>query len=126
MFDEVFTSLTIRPLTQQLVTRLLFDMALTPAMIVDFGVESDAHYRALKEVLFGEGEQEFPDQDEEESSKDDRALPILRERILALDAAIGNGEMLNALVKQYAPQYAERVQFCTSMDSISGRTKPLE
>ena len=51
---------------------------------------------------------------------------MLRQRIVELDAAIGNGTMLNALVKKYAPQYAATVQFCTSMDVITGRAEPSE
>ena len=63
MFDEFFAGLAIRPLTQKLVSHVLLDLPLTPAMLVDFGVDSENHYRALKEVLYVE-EEGYPDQDE--------------------------------------------------------------
>jgi hypothetical protein len=124
MFDELFTGLTIRPLTKKLVTHVLLDIALTPAMTVDFGVDSDDHYRALKEILFVDDDQELSDPDEDEEQAIAQATEHLRQRIVALDAALGNGQMLNALVNQYAPQYVGRVHFCTSMDVITGRAKP--
>jgi hypothetical protein len=123
MFDEFFAGLAIRPLTQKLISQLLLDLPLTPAMLVDFGVDSENHYRALKEVLSVE-EEGHPDQDERVIAA--QATERLRQRIVELNAAIGNGTMLNALVKKYAPQYTNTVQFCTSMDVITGRTEPSE
>lgn len=126
MFDELFTGLTIRPVTQGLVTRLLLDLPLTPAALVDFGVDSATHYRALKAVLSSEEEGDLPVSDEEDETLDTRATETLRQRIVELDAAIGNGILLNALVKKYAPAYADRVKFCTSMDVITDRAEPTE
>lgn len=126
MFDELFTGLAIRPVTQGLVTRLLLDLPLTPAALVDFGVDSATHYRALKAVLSSEEEGDLPASDEEDETLDTRATETLRQRIVELDAAIGNGILLNALVKKYAPAYANRVKFCTSMDVITGRAEPSE
>jgi hypothetical protein len=95
----------------------MLDLPLTPAALTDFGVETANHYRALKEVLFG-----GPASDEE-SLDDDEALLELCERVEALDKAYGNGRMLNALVRKYAPAYAAVVDFHTSWDEIFGRTE---
>lgn len=121
MFDELFADLILRPVTQRLVTHLLLDLALPPSVLVDFGVDSESHYRALKEVLFVDDERGLTNPDEDEQVTIVRATQALRQRILELDAALGHGPRLNALVKKYAPHYSERVQFCTSMDIITGR-----
>jgi hypothetical protein len=67
-------------------------------------VDSTLHYRALQHIIFN-----APNPDD------------WRERIVALDAALGNGAMLNALVKRYAYQYAGQVHFQTSWDVLYGR-----
>jgi len=126
MFEELFTGLTVRAVTQRLVTHLLLDLPLPPPVLVDFGVDSATHYRALKDVLFTDDEQALPDPDGDEQVTVDQATEGLRQRILELDAALGNGPLLNALVKKYAPQYSDRVRFCTSMDIITGRAEPEE
>jgi len=83
---------------------------------VDFGVDSANHYRALKEILFIESEAVEDEFDEPGVSEE------LRQRILALDDALGNGPKLNALVKRFAPAYAGKVHFHTSWDELAGRT----
>lgn len=45
---DLFQGLAIKPLTRRLVNHLLLDQPLEPILIVDFGVESADHYRALK------------------------------------------------------------------------------
>jgi hypothetical protein len=89
------------------------DAPVTPAVGVDFGIGTPNHYRALREVLFGgEGN---PEQTMEEAQKE------LHRRILEVEAALGNGVMLNRLVKKYAPQYAQSVHFETSWDILRGK-----
>jgi hypothetical protein len=115
ILDDLFAGLPIRPATKHLVACLLADRPLTPASILDFGVDSPDQYRALKAVLLSESA--FSETDLEGG----RALEELRKRMLALEAALGNGSRLNALVKQYAPEYVGRVQFQTEWDVLLGR-----
>lgn len=115
-FDEiVLKDLPIRPVTRRLVSQLLWDLPLNHTVITDFGVETPNHYRALKAVLLYDPQ---TDQDQEE----DVSFEQLRSQILKLEDALGNGSKLNALVRQYAPDYAPRVSFQTSWDLIYGRT----
>jgi hypothetical protein len=113
--DDLFEGLQLRPATKHLVEHLLADRPLMPASIVDFGVDSPEHYRALKAVLLSESD--FSETELEAG----RALEGLRKRILELEAALGNGSRLNALVKRYAPEYVGRVQFQTDWDVLLGR-----
>ena len=106
---------SIRPVTQSLVNHLYFDLPLTPPQITDFGVTSDDHYRALHTVLFDHRGEDRP-----ETVQDIEAHT--HARTLLLDDALGNGPKLNALVKLYAPEYADRVTFETSWDVMDGRT----
>lgn len=78
---------------------------LTPSVpvMIDFGIDSLNHYRALNAVLF------YDNVDELQTAK--QVYMALHNRILALDEALGDGLRLNALVKTYAPQYADSVQF---------------
>lgn len=105
-FAPFFDGLTIRPLTKALVTRLLLDLPLSPATAVDFGVASDDHYRALKAVL------------KTDKESDDAILQDMRDRVMALETAMGKGEKLNALVQKYAPHYVNIVHFRTDWDEV--------
>ena len=112
---KLFPELPIRPLTRRLVLHLLLDLPLTPPLVGDFGIRSADHYRALKTALFAAQE------DVEAAEKDDdgaASLAGLRKRILALDAAYGQGARLTAFVREYAPLYAERVRFHTVWDAL--------
>jgi hypothetical protein len=60
----------------------------------------------------------MPDENELDAIQ---TLEDLRQRILELDAASGNGSMLDALVRQYAPEYAGQVHFQTAWDVLYGR-----
>ena len=53
------------------------------------------------------------------------ACTALRQRILALEAALCQGPKLNKLVRQYAPAYADRVHFHTSWDELWGRIEAV-
>ncbi len=103
---------SIRPATRRLVGNLTLDLPMDPPLITDFGIDSDNHYRALRAVLFNEPHEEIPEEAEEAVST----------RMQFLDDAHGNGPRLNALVKLYAPEYADHVKFETSWDVIDGRT----
>jgi hypothetical protein len=115
--DTLFEELKIRPMTRHMAISLFFDLPLTPAALNDFGVDTANHYRALNEVLFGGSASD------EESVDDHKAYQALCERVKELDQALGNGSMLNALVRKYAPAYAQVVHFHTSWDEIFGRTE---
>lgn len=96
-------TLPIRPVTKRLVQCVLLDVPLPAPVVIDFGLDTPNHYRALKEVLFGDGVETHQTPEQVDSA--------LRQRIIALDEALGDGPKLTALVRTYAPQYAERVQF---------------
>jgi hypothetical protein len=117
--DSFFEGLKIRPATQHLVEALLLDVPLSPTGTVDFGVASAPHYRALREVLYIPMEEV---DDEHDLVASANVQNELRQRIVELDQALGNGAAINALVKRYAPQYAGRVTFQTSWDVLYGRT----
>ena len=115
--DTLFEDLKLRPITRHLAIALLFDLSLTPPELVDFGVDTDNHYRALKAVLLGGL-----------ASADARSAvhqtdQALCERVKELDHAYGHGPRLNALVRKYAPAYAQMVHFYTSWDELFGRTE---
>jgi hypothetical protein len=112
----LFADLPIYPVTRHLVERLCFDMPLSPAMVSDFGITSEAHYRALRTALFAD---DRADEDEDEES----VTAALRQRILALDHALGHGERLTAFVARYAPHYAGQVKFRTVLDILYRRQR---
>jgi hypothetical protein len=103
MMQTWIATLPVRPVTKRLIQCFVLDLPLPTAVMVDFGVDSLDHYRALKAVLFSD--------DVAETLSDEAADAALRQRIEALDKALGNGAKLNALVQTYAPQYADRVEF---------------
>jgi hypothetical protein len=87
-----------RPTTRHLVGSILFDAWPNLASAVDFGIESQKHYEALYYPL--------------------RAGEITPE---TLDAALGDGQKLTALVREAASNPHKDVKFHTSWDSIPGR-----
>jgi hypothetical protein len=107
--------LKIRPVTQHLVELLLEDRPLTPACAVDFGVVTADHYYALRNMFCGHIAFEAHE-------GDTHAIEELRRRVTELDQAYGHGSKLNALVRKYAPEFAEVVHFHTSWDEIFRRT----
>lgn len=106
--------LKIRPVTKHLVELLYEDRPLSPACIVDFGVDSSDHYYALRNMVGGGLGIAAIDGDR-------AAIKELRKRIMQLDDACGNGFRLNALVRRYVPEFAQVVHFYTSWDAIYGR-----
>ncbi|MFN8495571.1 MAG: hypothetical protein U0350_48710 [Caldilineaceae bacterium] len=119
--EALVRDLHVRPTTQRLVMHLILDLPLTPAVITDFGATSANHYRALKDILLNDSE-DAGDAHPEDEQANAQGLRALRERICELDQALGNGAQLNALVRKYAPAYADRVSFWTSWDELYGRT----
>jgi hypothetical protein len=90
-----------RPTTRHLVGSILFDAWPNLASAVDFGIESQKHYEALY----------FPV----------RAGEITPE---TLDAALGDGQKLTALVREAASNPHKDVEFRTSWDLALGRESP--
>jgi hypothetical protein len=113
----LFSDLPIRPLTRRLVERLLFDLPLSPAMMVDFGITAAAHYRALRHALCAAQVEVEADAHDEGDG-----LCGLRKRIVELDRALGHGPRLTAFVRKYAPHTADPVRFHTAWDTLYGRS----
>jgi hypothetical protein len=90
--------LFVRPTTLGLVMSMLTDSWPGQAAVVDFGIDSRKHYEALY----------FPIREAE----------IMPE---ALDAALGDGPKLTALVRDAASNPHKDVEFHTSWDLILGR-----
>ena len=87
----------IRQTTRGLVNNLMLDLPHTLAQCDDFGVTTADHYRALRAVLFYEPQNAELAPDEVKAG--------LRDRIMALESALGSGAKLTKLVRKYAPQY---------------------
>lgn len=100
-FTEQLAS--VRPTTRHLVTSILFDAWPNHAAAVDFGIDSQKHYEALY----------FP-------IREGEITPT------ALDAALGDGQKLTALVREAASNPHKDVQFHTSWDLILGRNDKTE
>lgn len=94
---------SVRPTTQHLVSSILFDSWPNHAAAVDFGIDSQKHYEALYYPI--------------------RAQEISPE---ALDAALGDGQKLTALVREAASNPHKDVEFHTSWDLILGRNDKTE
>lgn len=90
--------LSVRPTTRNLVTSILMDAWPNHAAIVDFGIDSQKHYEALY----------YPIREAEIMPKE-------------LDAALGHGEKLTAMIREAASNPHKDVQFHTSWDVILGR-----
>lgn len=112
----LLADLKIRPVTKHLVERLCEDRPLTPASIVDFGVDTGDHYAALYNLFRGQVAVEA-------GQGNKSALDQLRKRAVELDQACGNGSLLNALVRKYSPEFVEVVHFHTSWDEIFGMSE---
>jgi hypothetical protein len=119
LLDVCFQMLSVRPVTMGLVERLLWDQPLTPAQTVDFGVDTENHYRALQ-LMVRDACSRLSDTEDEEAYG--FVILDLRRVALQLDQALGNGEKLNALVKTYVPEYASMVHFHTTWDELLSRT----
>jgi hypothetical protein len=90
--------LSVRPTTRNLVTSMLTDSWPSHATVIDFGIDSRKHYEALC----------FPIREAEIMPKE-------------LDAALGDGPKLTAMVREADSNPHKDVQFHTSMDLILGR-----
>lgn len=94
-----------RPTTRHLVSSILFDAWPNHAAAVDFGIDSQKHYEALY----------FPIREGEITPE-------------TLDAALGDGPKLTALVREAASNPHKDVEFHTSWDLILCResSRPAE
>ncbi len=90
--------LSVRPTTRNLITSILMDAWPKHAAVVDFGIDSQKHYEALY----------FPTREAEIMPK-------------VLDAALGDGPKLTALVRESESNPHKDVEFHTSWDLILGR-----
>ena len=119
ILDAWFARASVRTITMNLVEHLLLDEPLTPAEVVDFGVATDKHYRALQTLL----RDTCSSWDEIEDGEDlGELFWAMRLIITELDQALGNGAKLNAMVTKYVPEYSNLVFFETTWDKLLGRT----
>jgi len=91
-----------RPTTRRLVASILFDVWPSHAAAVDFGIDTQKHYEALY----------FPIREGEITPE-------------TLDAALGDGPKLTALVREAASNPHKDVEFHTSWDLILGRSNSI-
>ncbi len=121
--QDIFAELEIRPLTKRLINNLMLDLPMEGPLIVDFGLDSANHYRALHAIIFNDADTpELAELADDEAASELAAKSEFHQRVRELDAAYGNGPLLNALVRKYAPEYADIVRFQTDWDTIYGRT----
>jgi len=100
--DEFLLQLeTVRPVTRRLIEALMLDSWPNHTVIVDFGIDSQAHYQALY----------YPVREGDIMPRD-------------LDQALGHGEKLTTLARGAASNPHKDIEFRTSWDVISGRDRP--
>ena len=92
--EEEASGEDVRPVTREVYEALILDIWPSPAGIVDFGLESPAHLGALQHAI----------------RYDDVTIE-------QLDAALGNGEALQALVSKTNPY--RNARFRTKWDEIA-------
>lgn len=105
-----FGGIYVWPKTKRLVEKLFLDLPLGVPDIVDFGVDTPNHYRALRAVL---------DSPALEGLTDEESVAKCAEIISELDRACCNGPALTALVEKYAPEWAGKITFKTSWDGLA-------
>lgn len=121
ILDACFAGSFVRTVTMNLVEHLMLDEPLTPSETIDFGVDSEHHYRALQIMLRDtcSGWDEAVD-----AEGYGNILLLLHSIITELDRALGDGAKLNALVRKYVPEYADCASFETTWDKLLGRSLP--
>ena len=92
----MLTSLRVRPVTQGLVDAIMLDVLPRPSAVVDFGIDTQEHYEALYYPV--------------------RAGDITPE---CLDAALGDGPALTALVGKAESNPHKGIVFVTVYDGDS-------
>ncbi len=95
----------VRPVTRRLIESLMLDVWPNHTAIVDFGIDSQAHYEALYYPV-----------------REGNIMP------LALDEALGDGEKLTRLTREADSNPHKDIEYHTSWDVILGRdsSKPTE
>jgi hypothetical protein len=86
-------------IAKSMIFSLIMDTMPSPAQCVDFGIDTEAHYLALRSIVLS-----------------DKMEP--GQASVKLSLACGDGPALNALVAQYAPQF-QHVHFKTAWDNIT-------
>ena len=99
----------VRKMTKNLVSNLIWDLPLTLPQCVDFGVQSGAHYRGLRDALAN-----IPAGADLISDAESRKH--FADRVKELDQALGNGPKITAFVRKYAPNY--KLEFETLFDAL--------
>lgn len=100
---------SISPTTQQAIARLLFNDPLDVPATADYGVDSERHYRALREAI---------SYYEEYGDTQEKVDAMLKERWQAFEKVRGNGKAITAFVDKYAPTF-QGLAFRTSWDVIN-------
>jgi hypothetical protein len=97
--DEFLSQLDkVRPVTRRLIESLMLDAWPNHTAIVDFGIDSQAHYEALYYPI-----------------REGTIMP------LALDDALGHGEKLTRMTREADSNPHKDIEFHTSWDVILGR-----
>ncbi len=123
ILDLCFDGLSVQPITASLVESLLLNQPLTPEEAVTFGVDTQAHYRALQCIVEDACRGWEAVEDEEGYGF---ILHAMRGVIVDLDRAHDNSNQLNQLIYTYVPAYASLVHFHTTRDVLLERQAKLE
>lgn len=119
ILDVCFEGVSVRTVTMQLVEHLMLDLPLTPEEIVNFGVDTETHYRVLQAIV-QDACRNGEDVDDDESSG--FILLEMHNVIVDLDRACGHSVKLNALLTKYVPTYEGLVHFHTTRDLLLERS----
>jgi hypothetical protein len=124
ILDVCFEGLSVHTVTMDLVEHLLLDMPLEPAEAIDFGVDTNEHYRALQWMVQDACRGWENVEDEEGYGL---ILYGLCSIIVELDRARNDSAKLNALLRTYVPTFEDLIRFQTTRDLLLGRSdKPAK
>ena len=98
--EREFEKAPVRPVTRKILMQMLLNLPSWRDFRTEFGVEMEAHYRALLSSIY------FVDE-----------TKSLVEVAKELDQTLGNGKKHIALVKKYAPDYV--MEFQTTGDETT-------
>lgn len=97
MPENPLDAVPCRPVARTLIEALMFDTWPSPAVITDYGIETQAHYAALQAAV--------------------KAGEDLAETLRQLDAVLGSGPKITAWVRGLVPGAPV---FATSWDILAG------
>lgn len=115
ILDICFAGLSIRPTTMSLVEHLMLGEPLTAEEVINFGVDTQTHYRVLQ-IIVQDACGEAEDLDDEMSCG--LILLEMHRVLVELDKAFSNSAKLNELIPTYVPEYAGLVRFHTTRDLL--------